>query len=137
MAGRGPAPKLATERRNRTPPARGEWVDLAPLSKPVLRELPALADDEWAPNTVAMWEAWRNDPVTALWSPADVAFALDTIMLHQSMTPSTAAEVRRRMDSLGLTPKGKRDLRWRIQPAEAQVTPIRKRMPQQRRLRAV
>jgi len=127
MAGRGPAPKESRRRRNA--PARGEWVDLAPLERPVLPELP---EGEWRPATRATWDAWRSDPVSAQWSPADVAFALDTILLHNEMKKPN--EVRLRMDSLGLTPKGKRDLRWRITaPVEAEVTSITR----ERRLRAV
>ncbi len=114
MAGIGAAPKDPSQRRNRTPPARGEWVDLAPLDAPVLPELPPLVDGEWRPASERAWAAWRTDPVTAQWSPSDVAHAWDTIELHNVMTPSSANEVRLRMDGLGLTPKGKRDLRWRV-----------------------
>lgn len=124
MAGNGPAP--ADTRRRRNEPARGEWVDLAPLEESVLPELPELADDEnWRLQTIATWAAWSRDPVTALWSPADIAHALDTILLHNQMTASSANEVRLRMDGLGLTPKGKRDLRWRI--GEAPEEPSRPR----------
>ena len=132
MAGRGPAPKEGRRRRNA--PARGEWVELPPLEQAVLDELPELEDDVWRPETVSLWEAWRADPVTALWSPADRAFALDTLILHNEMTASGASEIRLRMDSLGLTPKGKRDLRWRIVgEAPAEEKPV----VQPRRLRAV
>lgn len=125
MAGRGPAP--AETRRRRNEPARGDWVDLPPLEKPVLEPLPRLEGDElWRPQTMLTWEAWRRDPVTAMWSPADVAHALDTILLHNAMTTSGANEVRIRMDGLGLTPKGKRDLRWRIGTAEPVAAPARK-----------
>ena len=130
MAGRGRAPQ--ENRRRRNVPMRGEWVDLEPLEQPVLFELP---EGEWRPATVATWEAWRNDPVTAQWSPADIGFAFDTICLHNTMNASGASEVRLRMDSLGLTPKGKRDLRWRLPKAEPEVAEV-KPMPG-RRLRAV
>lgn len=131
MAGRGRAPQ--ENRRRRNVPARGEWVDLDPLEQSVLPELP---EGEWRPETVAMWEAWRMDPVSAEWSPADVAFALDTIRLHNVMLNASGAnEVRLRMDSLGLTPKGKRDLRWRISKAEPELAEV-KPMPG-RKLRAV
>lgn len=135
MAGVGPAPK-ASGRRRRNVPTRGEWVDLAPLERPVLPELPELEGEEWRASTRAAWEAWRSDPVSAQWSPSDVAYAMDTIMLHQSMTPSSASEVRLRMDALGLTPKGKRDLRWRIaaEKPEAEGMP---KLAEVRRLRAV
>jgi hypothetical protein len=46
-----------------------------------------------------------------------------------------AAEVRVRMDGLGLTPKGKRDLRWRV--AERQAEPERPKLAEVRRPRAV
>lgn len=112
MAGNGPPPKEMRRRANK--PARGEWVDLGPLDEPVLPELPELVDDEWRLATRMAWGAWRADPVTAQYSVADVSYALDTIALHNAMTPSSANEVRLRMDALGLTPKGKRDLRWRV-----------------------
>lgn len=116
MAGSGPAPKLPDERRNRTPPSRGEWVDLEPLETPILPELPRRSKGEgpWPATTRAVWEAWRADPVTSQYTVADIAYALDTIRLHAVMTPASASEIRLRMDALGLTPKGKRDLRWRV-----------------------
>jgi len=134
MAGRGPAPK-EHGRRRRNAPQRGEWVELAPLEEPVLGELPELEGEVWTPGARMLWDAWRSDPVTAQWSPADVAFAIDTIFLRQRMTPSTANEIRLRMDALGLTPKGKRDLRWKIS-SEERAAEVRS-LPQPRRLRAV
>lgn len=120
MAGRGFAPKHPAQRRNHHPPQRGDWVDLPPLEKAVLPVLPKRQRGEcWSARTRLVWDAWRQDPVTVMWSPADIAYALETIVLVEAMTPSSASEVRLRMDGLGLTPKGKRDLRWRIgEPAE-------------------
>jgi hypothetical protein len=112
MAGRGPAPKDPSQRRRANAPARGEWVDLPPLKEPVLPELPVTGGAQWHPETVEMWTAWRADPVSAQWSEADVAYALQTIRLMDAGAPPN--ELRLRMDSLGLTPKGKRDLRWRL-----------------------
>ncbi len=115
MAGQGPAPKAARRRSNE--PARGDWIELRPLVSPVLPALPEFEGDEvWRQATRVAWDAWRADPVTAMYSVADVSYALDTIVLHNAMTPSSANEVRLRMDALGLTPKGKRDLRWRVAP---------------------
>lgn len=117
MPGQGPPPKGTRRRANE--PARGEWVELDPLEKPVLPELPELEDGEqWRWATVAAWDAWRSDSVTSQYSASDIAYALDTILLHNAMTPSSANEVRLRMDALGLTPKGKRDLRWRVKHAD-------------------
>jgi hypothetical protein len=130
MAGIGAAPKDKSERRNRAVPRRGEWVDLPPLEKPILPHL----DDGYDDRVVAVWEAWRYDPVTAEWSSADINYARETIDLRASCWPAKAAEIRLRMDALGLTPKGKRDLRWRT-PAE--VAAAEKRGTKVRRLQVV
>lgn len=129
MAGNGPAP--AESRRRRNPPARGDWVDLKPLTKCYLPDLPPVTDGDgepWRGATKATWKAWQKDPVTQMWSEADIAYALDTILLHNEMTAKTANEVRLRMDGLGLTPKGKRDHRWRIADADgAEPAPTTKK----------
>ena len=134
MAGRGPAPKANRQRRN--DPTRGEWVDLPPLERPILPELPA---GEWSERTQTAWAAWRKDPVTGQYSDADVQAAIDLAYTYEQWVrePSAAiaAEMRQRQDRLGLNPKGKRDLRWRVtEPAEVVEITAPKR---ERRLRAV
>lgn len=120
-----PVPKPKEERRNRVPPQRGEWVDLEPLEAPILPELP---DGEWDDDVRRIWAAWRADPVTAEYAPADIDYALESISLRQQQgLVKSAAEFRRRSDALGLTPKGKRDLRWRIPGAVAQTKPKNRR----------
>lgn len=118
MSGIGPAP--ADTRRRRNEPARGEWRTLEPLKKPVLPALPKRLKKEgpWPAVTRAAWKAWRADPVTQLYGPADISFALDTIRLHSMMTASSANEVRLRMTALGLTPEGKIKLRVRLDEPE-------------------
>lgn len=137
MAGNGPAP--AENRRRRNEPARGDWVDLPPIVKPVLPELPARADgEEWSDQTRATWDMWRQDPATSQYTSAEVAYALDTIRLYEAMTPSTASEVRIRMDGLGLTPKGKRDLRYRVSDEDGSAVhapAVRRRRSSGRRTR--
>jgi hypothetical protein len=123
---------------------RGEWEDLQPLERPVLSTLPKASplvdhdgvDHGWPDTTRELWNAWRRDPVTAQWSPADVAYAVDTIRLHAAAPWKMANEIRLRMDSLGLTPKGKRDLRWRIAAADDEPEEQRP-LATVRRLRAV
>lgn len=110
MGGRGPAPKPPGQRRNRTPPARGEWVDLEPLVEPVLPE----ADEGWSGRVKRLWSAWRADPVSSQYGPADVAALWEFADEFDKLKPN---EQRLRMDGFGLTPKGKRDLRWRT-PSE-------------------
>ena len=129
MAGRGPAPKPAHQRRRRNVPERGEWVDLAPLAKPVLEPAPR----DWPAGAKELWNAWRADPVTATYSPADV-LALKQLCVRFSELQDS--EQRLRMDGLGLTPKGKRDLRLRLAP-EAEAGAAQRPLAEVRRLRVV
>jgi hypothetical protein len=141
MAGRGPAPKAPSERRRTNKPARGEWVDLPlKLRKKLLGPLPRRPRTEkpWHPRTRSAWESWRKDPATTQWSDADFDSALT--LAHEFDTwayeggVSRLAELRKWMDMLGLTPKGKRDNRWRVavdepeperQPPLAEVRKLR------------
>lgn len=143
VAGRGFAPKPKDQRRNRTEPARGEWVELGPLEVPVLPVI-----DDLCPRAQALYDAWREDPVTGTFGPSEVAGAVELARLHdefesggdpelkfQRVSPS---ELRLRMDGLGLTLKGKRDLRVRLAPA-AEVADVAAEQPlaDVRRLHAV
>lgn len=130
MAHRGPAPKLNRQRRGA--PARGDWVQLEPLDGPVIPDLSELPIpnglDEWPTNAARYWNAWRESPVTAKWTEDDIALAIDTID-HYARTsmfskgdggvPLPASEFRLRMESLGLTPKGRKDNRYLL-PDEAE-----------------
>jgi hypothetical protein len=109
-------------------PARGEWVDLEPLAKPTL----PIARRNWSPRVKRLWNAWRQDPVTSQYTTADVAAARELADIFEELLPS---EQRLRMDGLGLTPKGKRDLRWR--PVQAKAPAPRQAAPALPHLRAV
>jgi hypothetical protein len=139
-----PFPKPKEQRVNRTPPARGEWVDLEPLDEPILREY----DPEWATRVVLtedgaqevpsgvrreMWEAWRNDAVTSQYGDADIAAIEELAARFYLMS---YADQDRRMNALGLTPKGKRDLRWRT-PNEVKTIAKQADKAAVRRLHAV
>ena len=120
-----PGPPPSTRRRRRNAPAGGEWVDLPPVvDNPTLPPLPRLNRGKWSARTRAAWEAWRKDPATAKYTPADIAYAIDTAhvaeLAYEDPTAALLGELRLRMDGLGLTAKGKRNLRWRIKdPGEA------------------
>jgi hypothetical protein len=120
VAGRGPAPKSFEQRRNHHEPQRGEWTPLPPLTKAVL---PALPRDTWSERTKRAWEAWRKDPATGMYGPAEVQLAIDLAYVYEQWvgeaTASLAAEIRQRQDGLGLSPKGKQDRRWRVSAAAA------------------
>jgi hypothetical protein len=144
----GPPPKPPHLRRNRSAKRGGEWVELpAELEKPILGPLPRRCNGEgtWSERTRSMWAAWRADPATAMWGPADRSFALETAYLVEENVreprASLAAEIRIRMDNLGLTARGKRALRWRVADEGEVVEHPTARAPlvqrRTRRLRAV
>lgn len=121
MAGRGPAPKPAKERRNFTPPSRGDWVDLDPLKKPCLPPLPKRGKGRWSVRTKRAYEGWRKDPVTQTFGENEIAATIELAFLQEELSRgklSLASEIRQRADGLGLTLKGKRDLRFRIKQDE-------------------
>jgi hypothetical protein len=105
--------KDPAKRINRVKPALGEWVDLAPLEKPVLVPYPTAwfrkGTREYAvPKWI--WDLWRQDPVTSQWSPGDQALALELGQTYYAFKP----ELRLKMQTLlGLNARGRRDLRWR------------------------
>ena len=122
----GPAPKK--HRQHRMKPTHGEYVRLEPLKKPVLEKL----GDRHTPLAKAYWEAWRQDPVTATWTPTEVALALHVLELIDTDPVDKAAEIRIRIDGLALSPKGRRDARLLLpdedEPEEdkpAEPTPLR------------
>lgn len=147
MAGRGPAPKPPEERRRRNQPAAGEWIELpVDLTRAVLPNLPPRGKGQgsWSARTRAAWKSWRLDPVTSQYGPADVQLAVDLAWLYEQWvrdpTASLAGEIRQRQDALGLTPKGRQDRRWRMQPPAdvVELEPERQeRTETRRRLRAV
>ena len=124
MAGRGPAPSDDRVRRNL--PTRGEWQDLPPVNPAKVPAMPKAPPGGWAAGTKLAWKAWHTDPASLVWSPADrEALRLLTYLHHEVEQfdgtrglASLLAELRQRSDALGLTQKGKRDLRLRIRADE-------------------
>jgi hypothetical protein len=133
MAGIGAAAKQPGQRRRYNQPLRGEWVDLPPLSEPVLPVYPA----QWVGEQVIpryVWDLWRQDPVTSQWTPADLAVALEMGSRYYELADS---ERRLIQTSLGLNAKGRRDLRWRTQLEAKQQVEANAKTAQLRRLRLV
>jgi len=122
----GPAPKDPAQRRGRNVPQRGEWVDLPPVT----HKVPVMPRHEWAAGSRLAWKAWWSDPASTQWTPADrdaVRQLLWITDVFERGKHSVAAECRLRMDLLGLTQKGKRDLRWRVTEGIVPATPVVKR----------
>lgn len=128
MAGRGPAPKFPEERRNRAPKARGEWIEIPASSGARVPVLPkrAAGSGAWSTATRAAWSAWWGDGASTTWTPADRDAVVQCARLFEEAVrdprPTRWGEVRHWMDGLGLTPKGKRDLRLRIVEPDDQAT---------------
>lgn len=119
MAGNGPAPKMASQRRRTNKPARGEWIDLPELDGPILPDLPERSEDEggWSERTRRAWEAWQIDRATTQFTASEIALITEVAYLWEAMArgdTKLAPEIRLRLNELGLTPKGKKDLRWRV-----------------------
>lgn len=115
MAGQGTAPKEPEHRARANVPIRGEWQSL-----PKVGVGPPAPNADWSVRTQAAWSAWWNDPASTQWSQADVEAVHALAELMDAGLLKHAAEIRLRTDALGLSQKGKRDLRWRIEePVEA------------------
>jgi hypothetical protein len=119
MAGRGPAPKAPNERRNHMAPQRGEWMDL-PVPSGDWPDLPERMNP-WSERTTRAWQAWWCDPASTQWGVGDVDLLEHLADVFEEWTRerrvNLASEVRQLRDSLGLTPKGKQERRWKVVPA--------------------
>lgn len=131
MAGRGPAPKDPAQRVGHLVPKRGEWQDLPKARK---GPIPKLSERKsgWSARTRAAWKAWWRDPAATQWTPADVDSVLRLAELFDLDEPKYLNEIRLRMDGLGLTQKGKRDLRWRVAVEEPAARESRTSAPRAR-----
>jgi hypothetical protein len=118
-------------RQRRNKPALGDWTRLEPLKAPVLPELDELVPGEkWPVVSRMFWEAWRASPVTQTWAAEDIALAADTIMLHAEDPVTKAGEIRIRIDTLALSPKGRRDARLLLPEEEVpEVVELRPAAP--------
>lgn len=116
--GHGPAPvENRAQVRTRHAPQRGEWVDLPQRNPKRSPAMPPVPRGGWSAGTKFAWKHWWEDPASLQWSPADREAVRALAYLHHDVErgkSALAGEVRLRMDGLGLTQKGKRDLRWRI-----------------------
>ena len=119
---RGPAPKDPSARRRRNQPTRGEWtiLDRPPVKAPPLPR-PSPKGGFSAPAK-AEWGRWWASPMAAMWDASDRGMVelllrmIDAAWEHPQA--ASATQIRLFRDGLGLSPKGRRDLRWLL-PGEA------------------
>ena len=139
MPGRGPAPKKPQNRTNRHKPQRGEWVTLPaePYKgpKPIL---PRVAGG-LLKSTKDTWTVWWATPMAHRWQEADWPVIQQLIVMTDRISralssgefftgyASMVTEARYLRDQLGLTEKGRRDLRWELpgdDEAETGLAPV-------------
>ena len=133
MAGTGPAPKFPEERANRIKPQRGEWRE---VSIPAVSILPELPDDvRWSTRTQRIWKGWQQDPATTMFGPSEIAMCTKLAFQYEKAIGDRVPWniVTAWMDKLGLTPKGKLDLRLRVvdaksKPALASVSKMKRKV---------
>jgi hypothetical protein len=126
MPGRGPAPKSKETRVNRAKPQRGEWITLA--GEPFKGPKPTLprVHGGLLESTKKTWADWWSSPMAHQWHKADWPVLTQLIVMTDRVTralntgdfftgfASMVTEARYLRDQLGLTEKGRRDLRWSL-----------------------
>lgn len=116
MAGRGPAPKPASQRRRRNKPAELKVVKpRAADSDPVGPDLPD--GFEWPDATTSWWETWRKSPQAETFTDTDWSFLLDTAVLHAEFwlgNRALAGELRLRAAKFGATPEDRARLKMAV-----------------------
>lgn len=125
MAGQGRAPKPPEQRRNRTKPSAGEWREIPWESGLKVPKMPAAPKGGWRAATRRAWSCWWADGAASLWGPAEVELLETLVRAYDRFARgdlSVLSELRLRQDALGLTPKGKQQLRWRRGEGEAVET---------------
>lgn len=80
MAGRGPAPKDASQRRRRNAEVRFEVE--APAGGPVLRPFPGRRAGE-DPRVLAWWDAWSDLDEVVAWKATDWVRCADLLPLYR------------------------------------------------------
>lgn len=130
MAGHGPAPKKRANRTNHHAPLRGEWVTLPAL--PYRGEKPTLPRVKGGllESTKRVWADWWDTPMAHMWNRSDWPVLVQLLLMidriNRSLNSSEfftgyasmVTESRLLRDALGLTEKGRRDLRWEL-PGES------------------
>lgn len=123
MAGRGPAPKPASERaRRNADPAPEMFVEADDEMRG-----PDLPDDliedrltgpiEWPGMTRRWWTNWRKSAQAQTFTDTDWDFLLETALIHRRFIKgemSVAGELRLRVAKFGATPEDRARLRMGI-----------------------
>ena len=138
----GPAPKQPEDRVRRHRPARGEWVTLP--AEPFTGSKPRMPRG-LLESSKGTWRRWWRSPMAHMWVEAQwdqverLVLLVDRARRQLSAGEKTPdlGELRQLEDRLGISEKGRRDLRWRFaedeEPVLASVTPLSRARPDPRK----
>lgn len=118
----GPAPKPKEQRVNRNRKLSGDWVVLPREHERTTPKIPPL-QAEWRKHTKDWWKTIWASPMASQWQDADVYGLAELALLREKMLDgelSVTAQVTAKADKFGLTPKGRKDLRWVITDEDAE-----------------
>lgn len=134
MAGRGPAPKPAAQRRRRNADPVPE-IQVVPDQVRRGPELPAELV-EWPKATLDWWDTWRVSAQAQTFTDTDWDFLLDTALLHAELwtdNTSVAAELRLRVAKFGATPEDRARLKLTVgEPEKAAAKPAARKQASRR-----
>jgi len=116
MAGNGPAPKLASQRRTRHRPRRGEW-----RSAPVGWRYGPVPDppDGLSADALETWRTWFSAWFAGHWHPGDVPGLRTCIQIYDA---GRMRELLPWLHNYGMRAKGERDRRW-LRPDAKYLSP--------------
>jgi len=118
MAGRGPAGK-ERHSRSRDDAEFEQLVDAGVLYGDPLPEGVLPDDEEWHPQTLALWDSLRRSPLLAGEHAMGWQFLIDTALMHHVMWTKGrwefASEVRLRVAKFGATPEDRMRLKVKIE----------------------
>jgi hypothetical protein len=133
MAGKGPAPKDAEQRRRRN----ADSVPTQVVTQDgVLRGPDLPAGYPWHSQTFRWWDTWRKSAQAVTFTDTDWDFLIDTALLHSSYWngDNVGAELRLRVAKFGATPEDRMRLRLQVD-GEAEGAKSNKTLSDQRRTR--
>jgi hypothetical protein len=124
MAGRGPAPKGKRTRDRDTPEFREVKADGKLHGKPLPRGVLPKGQEDWHPQTLALWDSLRRSPLLADEPDLGWQFLVDTALMHHIMWTTgrweNASEIRLRLAKFGATPEDRMRLKVSVmKPAPA------------------
>lgn len=137
MAGRGPAPKPASQRRRTNSPTRGDFV-AEPVEGWQHGEVPD-PPEGLMPASVEAWSTWLGAWFAAHWSPVDLPGLRRVVLLYDQVERGEfqrSTELRLMMDTYGITPKGQQDRHW-VKPDAPTDVPVNAQGATLRRLKVV